>query len=322
LNRSTVKENHGTGSEGGAGIFTAYGGTTTLINSTVSGNVTNNYGGGILSAYGGTVSLIHSTVSGNTANENYLKEAWGGGGGIYIMGGNVNLQNSLVAGNTDLTGLVDPGNRYYHVAWPDVSGAFTSQGGNLIGDGTGSTGWISGDKVSTAVSPIDPKLDVLAVNAPGLTPTYALLPGSPAIDAVTCPAGITTDQRGVPRPQGSLCDIGAYELKYDMSVDPIQLSYKAGASTYTITGSVTIRGSLGSLLSKAVVTVEWSRVTGTPLPPPRVSPTSSTNRYGEAKFSLRNMPAGTYKLCVKNVVKTGWLFKPDSENDCAEITVP
>nr|BBJ47930.1 hypothetical protein SAVMC3_05590 [Streptomyces avermitilis] len=43
----------------------------------------------------------------------------------------------------------------------------------------------------------------------GPTDTTALLPGSPALDAADgCPA---TDQRGVARPQGTACDIGAYE---------------------------------------------------------------------------------------------------------------
>jgi len=208
LNRCTVMENHGTGSQGGAGIFVGYG-TTTLINSTVSGNVTNNYGGGILAQYGGQVSLIHSTVSGNTANQNYEVEAWGGGGGIYVGPyGSVTLQNSIVAGNTDLT---DPATAN-HLKWPDVYGAVTSSGGNLIGDGTGSSGWGASDLVGTAAAPIDALLGALAVNAPGTTPTYALLEGSPAIDAApTCAAA--TDQRGVTRPQGSACDIGAYELE-------------------------------------------------------------------------------------------------------------
>jgi hypothetical protein len=42
-------------------------------------------------------------------------------------------------------------------------------------------------------------------------PTLPLLRGSPTIDAgddATCPA---TDARGVHRPQGAHCDIGAYE---------------------------------------------------------------------------------------------------------------
>jgi len=60
----------------------------------------------------------------------------------------------------------------------------------------------------------NPLLGLLQVNAPGSTATQALLPGSPAVDrggtsANGCP---TTDQRGVSRPQGSACDIGAYEL--------------------------------------------------------------------------------------------------------------
>ena len=45
----------------------------------------------------------------------------------------------------------------------------------------------------------------------GPTLTHALQAGSPAIDAAddaVCPA---TDQRGVDRPQGAACDVGAYE---------------------------------------------------------------------------------------------------------------
>src|SRR5690606_29583266 len=56
----------------------------------------------------------------------------------------------------------------------------------------------------------DPLIDSLQ-NDGGFTQTMALLPGSPAIDAgdnTACPA---TDQRGVTRPQGPQCDIGAYE---------------------------------------------------------------------------------------------------------------
>jgi len=45
--------------------------------------------------------------------------------------------------------------------------------------------------------------------------THALLPGSPAIDKIPLNAchvnGVSTDQRGVRRPQGAACDIGAYE---------------------------------------------------------------------------------------------------------------
>jgi len=60
----------------------------------------------------------------------------------------------------------------------------------------------------------------LALNAPGTTRTFALLPGSPAIDILTpCPtdpitnATLATDQRGVSRPQGSACDSGSFESR-------------------------------------------------------------------------------------------------------------
>lgn len=51
----------------------------------------------------------------------------------------------------------------------------------------------------------------------GPTQTIALLPGSPAIDAGVRIAGITTDQRGVPRDHGSSPDIGAFEAQYTQS---------------------------------------------------------------------------------------------------------
>ena len=69
----------------------------------------------------------------------------------------------------------------------------------------------AGDMVST-----NPLLAALASNG-GPTETLALSPGSSAIDAgdAGCPA---TDQRGVTRPQGAACDIGAFELQIPPSV--------------------------------------------------------------------------------------------------------
>jgi hypothetical protein len=65
----------------------------------------------------------------------------------------------------------------------------------------------------------DPKLGALANNGGG-TSTRLPQPGSPLIDAIptgSCQAdgasGITTDQRGVTRPQGPGCDIGAVEVE-------------------------------------------------------------------------------------------------------------
>ena len=206
IKNCTVTGNEGTGTLGGAGIYVVYG-TLDVINSTITGNITNNYGGGLLVYNGSKVSLLHSTISGNIANHNYETEAWGGGAGIYMDDSTVTLQNCIVAGNTDLT---EPSE---HPKWPDFYGEVTSLGGNLIGDDTGSTGWLARDMVGTSAAPIDPLLGLLDVYAPGKTPTFPLLAGSPAIDSVVCIGSVTTDQRGVKRPQGIACDSGAFELE-------------------------------------------------------------------------------------------------------------
>ena len=62
------------------------------------------------------------------------------------------------------------------------SGAFTSQGHNLIGETDGSSGWVSSDLTGTIARPLNPLLAPLGNNG-GPTQTMALLPGSPAIDA-------------------------------------------------------------------------------------------------------------------------------------------
>jgi hypothetical protein len=88
------------------------------------------------------------------------------------------------------------------------SGTITSNGFNLDSDNTCNlTG--TGDKPGVS----NPLLGPLANNG-GPTQTHALLTGSPAIDMVLsgCPPP-ATDQRGVGRPQGTFCDIGAYELQ-------------------------------------------------------------------------------------------------------------
>ena len=48
----------------------------------------------------------------------------------------------------------------------------------------------------------------------GPTETHALLPGSVAIDVIPADmCEVTEDQRGEPRPGGTMCDVGAFELE-------------------------------------------------------------------------------------------------------------
>jgi sugar lactone lactonase YvrE len=178
----------------GGGLSNA--GNATLTNVTFSGNTSQGGGGGMHQVLN-TATLTNVTFSGNTSQ--------GGGGGLFRESGVVHLANTLLAGNTGTTG-------------PDCSGTLTSQGYNLVGNNSGCTlTAAAGDQVGTAGSPLDPKIGPLQDNG-GFTPTRALLPGSPALNkgslltpgsgAGACGAA---DQRGVQRPQGGRCDIGAYE---------------------------------------------------------------------------------------------------------------
>jgi hypothetical protein len=70
----------------------------------------------------------------------------------------------------------------------------------------------------TSKNSTEPKLDSNGLqNNGGPTQTVALQPTSPAVNAIPpsingCGTTITTDQRGVNRPQGPACDIGAFKL--------------------------------------------------------------------------------------------------------------
>ena len=73
--------------------------------------------------------------------------------------------------------------------------------------------------------------------------THALLPGSPAIDAVPLPsctgltgAALTTDQRATSRPQGPACDIGAFELVPAPTV-PITFASSPVSRAFTASGA-------------------------------------------------------------------------------------
>lgn len=88
----------------------------------------------------------------------------------------------------------------------------TSLGGNISSDNSFSTRLTqASDKHSQTT--LASFLGVLADNG-GSVPTLALTDGSPAINAGTNVAGMTTDARGAARPQGGFFDAGAYELAF------------------------------------------------------------------------------------------------------------
>lgn len=163
-------------------------GDLTLVNSTISTNFVRFAGGAAINEESGTMTIKDSTITANSAGMT--------AGGIENRGGNVSVQNSIIGGNNS------------QGTSPDCSGSFTSQGSNLIGIDEGCEGFGEDDLVGTSNSPIDPGLEPLADNG-GPTQTHAVSSSSPARDAGgNCES---MDQRGVSRPRGSSCDIGAYE---------------------------------------------------------------------------------------------------------------
>src|SRR5208337_1493118 len=185
-------------------------GTLTLSNSTISINIANGggndyygsvSGGGIYNS--GTLRLSNNTISGNSAVSANAFFGSVSGGGV-SNGGTLTAKNNIVANNP---------------SGGNCAGTITSEGHNLSDDASCAASFTqSGDLNSTAAG-LDPS--GLQANG-GPTQTIALLNTSPAVDAVplspinyctdTNGNAVSTDQRGVGRPQGLACDMGAFEL--------------------------------------------------------------------------------------------------------------
>jgi hypothetical protein len=245
----------------GGGIYNSNFGNLTLTNSIVSGNFAFSSGG---SSYGGgiyndddwaTLTLTNSTIFGNSARGSDSSSGGGianygratitfstlydniaentvnsSGGGISIQPvspspvqfsspssnpESLTIRNSLVAGNLAS-------------ARPDILGKLISGGYNLIqntADVTFLDSYHMHHTDITGIASSDLHVDTGLRQNGGPTQTLALLPGSPAIDAVplqycqikdifNSQFRMYTDQRGVRRPQGQACDIGAYEYEH------------------------------------------------------------------------------------------------------------
>jgi hypothetical protein len=202
----------------GVGLF-LNGGTATITGSTIANNSATTWGGGIYNQ-AGTITLTNDTIANNSANA---------GGGIYTFGSGavITLTNCTIAGNS-CSGFNNEGGGIYQgigdpttilkntiVALntadegPDIDGAITSQGHNLVGNSKDASGFVDSDFVGTADNPIDPLLGPLQDNG-GPTQTMALQQGSLAIDNGDPDGAPALDQRGVAR--DAFPDIGAYEF--------------------------------------------------------------------------------------------------------------
>lgn len=198
VERSTLSGNGTPGGPGGA-LANLLGGSVEVINSTLSGNSSGS-GGGLANGSQweepGAVLLLHTTIANNR------------GGGLYNRGVTT-ATNTIIAGNP-LDVNESP------AALNCVNeGTFVTLGANVMGDGGNCPTTGPGDLTIDNTTVFTTLLHPLADNG-GNTLTHALVTASVANDAAndaTCAderiGGV--DQRGVVRPQGARCDIGAYE---------------------------------------------------------------------------------------------------------------
>jgi len=173
----------------GAGMTNILSSNPTLTNVTFNGNLATR-GGGMENYADCNPTLKNVTFTDNSADR---------GGGMYNVSSSPTIRNTIFWGNTS---QID---NYDTASSPVVSDSVVQ------GDYAGGTNIII----------TDPKLGILG-HYGGLTQTVPLLVGSSAIDTGNdsfCPA---TDQRGVTRPQGSQCDIGAYEKVHPLFLPLIQ----------------------------------------------------------------------------------------------------
>jgi hypothetical protein len=185
-----------------------------IVNSTIANNYAEGQGGGILAA--GSLGLVNSTVIDNTAP---VAASVGAGEDLRAFGS--------IIGPADTT----PGGAQPPTETNCQVSSGTSFGFNLVTDDSCQL-----DHPDDVIGVDDPMLGALAHNG-GVGESRSPLPGGPGVDLIPpdeCgfrPFGydlegeqhvgrfgidplapITADQRGVGRPQGAGCDVGAVEL--------------------------------------------------------------------------------------------------------------
>ncbi len=209
----------------GAGI--RVGGVASLVRSVVTANDSYYLGGGVHVLADAMITVASSTINGNSARY--------AGGGVYAEGDLI-ATNSTIAGNGagDGGGLFLTATGMQHLDHVTLSLNHANHAGGGIG-GSGGGGTLDRSIVSGNTAPTDADIatgvgwtgvDSLVANPSvalgalqdngGATPTMLPGAGSTAIDVIA-PHNCTqsSDQRGMPRPWGAGCDVGAVEAVPD-----------------------------------------------------------------------------------------------------------
>ena len=243
----------GRGGRALGGAICAEGGILTACNCTFSGNevVGGRTGGGGFypiwpvgeDGFGGamhlmsaTGMLVNCTISGNHATGGDVtgNPGHGYGGGVSTITsystGSVQVVNTILWGNLGSTNSTQ-------TSMPsDTYGPGTSLGHNMFGAAYDFATFSASDSIG-----IDPLLGPLQDNG-GPAPTFALLAGSPAIDA-GMPVSFQTDQRGQPRTidnpevanrnSSDGTDIGALEVNHILVLTEVSMNNQAALIEFT-----------------------------------------------------------------------------------------
>ena len=252
----------------GGGVFTE--GTASITTTTFSNNTATIFGGGGIVSAAGTTTVSASTFIGNSGP---------GGGAIDNDATLIVSDSTLRQYRWEQRRWRDPELRQRHGHQLDTVEQQSQYGADLHNYGTSTlsvrssivANGVSGSNCSGApivdagynmdtgsscgfssagpsMSNTQPQLEALASNG-GSTQTMALPAASAAVNAI--PATVTgcmgsTDQRGVVRPQGPGCDIGAYEV----------VSSGGG-----ITPPTTPTGLHATSVTASAVTLSWNQST-------------------------------------------------------------
>jgi hypothetical protein len=236
---STFSGNQALGGDtnGGALLTIGDGSMTSVTGSTFDNNAADYGGAGIHVIGAGTsTTIVDTTITQNTV---VASNAVGTerGGGVVVETGDLTIAYATIVGNSAPNGA--------NIAF-DTSGTLTSFGSVISSPAGGGTDCQLGNAVSASEGynfaddtscafgePTDRQapglVPLLAALADNGGPTQTLLPitGSPLIDAIPTAAcetgsaaGVTTDQRGIARPQADGCDIGAVEVIPAIALNP------------------------------------------------------------------------------------------------------
>jgi len=269
ITSSTIANNtcSGAGSDGG-GLWKGTGGALNITNSTFYGNSTDDNGGGARIT-AGTATILFSTFANNSIGG--APGSNGGGLQIQAAGTNVTITSSILANNT-----------------PDDCDQAPVPGGPTV---TLNTVLIEVDIDCGAESfTSDVGIGTLASNG-GPTQTVSITSLSDAYDAAPSCSSLTTDQRGISRPQSIACDLGAYELVTPATDTPTPTS--TPTDTPTPTNTPTDTPTPTNTPTPTSTPTDTPTPTNTPIDTPTPTNTPTDTPTSTPTFTPTNTPIDT-----------------------------